>query len=134
MLRSMRIRSSVFCRSRMTAPWGFGVAARDVAAFHILTTGAAYARVEGVEETIRLEAGDMVLLPTGRAHQVTDDPASPVTALDDILDANPVVAGTLRHGGGGAESRVLCGGFHIEHHEANPLLRSLPAFIHVSGA
>src|ERR687887_2424363 len=38
-LRAVRIRSTVYCRSVMGAPWGFGVMAHGNPAFHVVTAG-----------------------------------------------------------------------------------------------
>ena len=34
LLRDLRVTSTLYCRSTLTAPWGFGVKAHGLAAFH----------------------------------------------------------------------------------------------------
>ena len=38
-LRSLRVRTALYCRSEFRSRWGFGVPGRDVAAFHVVTVG-----------------------------------------------------------------------------------------------
>jgi AraC family transcriptional regulator, alkane utilization regulator len=133
LLRSVRVRSSMYCRSEMLAPWGFRVEARDTASFHLLTEGAAWLQVDGVGEPIRLAAGDLVILPTGRAHQLRDSLTSPAPLLDEILATHPVPNGRLRYGGSGRRAALLCGGFAIEGQRVHPVLAGLPPLLHVRG-
>ena len=44
LLRVIRIRSTVYCRSLMAAPWGFGVEAHGHPAFHVVTRAVAGSR------------------------------------------------------------------------------------------
>src|SRR5919201_1151601 len=110
LLGTLRVRSTLFCESRLTAPWGFTVTARDAAAFHLLLSGSCVLEVDGVGETHRLSAGDLVVLPAGHAHALRDHPASPAPELDRLLAAHPDFDGTLVHGGRGAATELLCGG------------------------
>ena len=126
MLRSLRIRTTVFCRSDMQAPWGFGVRAHGRAAFHILLEGACRLDVEGVEKPINLEAGDLVVLPRGPGHALRSEDGAPVEWLDDILERTPPVNGRLRYGGHGPRTDLICGVFAIEDREAVPILKAIP--------
>jgi hypothetical protein len=47
LVRDLRIGSSVLCRSVMAAPWGFGIAGRDVGSFHMLLEGHGWLEAEG---------------------------------------------------------------------------------------
>jgi AraC-like DNA-binding protein/mannose-6-phosphate isomerase-like protein (cupin superfamily) len=133
-LRAVRIRSTVYCRSVLGAPWGFGVAARGNPAFHVVTTGSCWLEVEGAPRQVPLAAGDLVVLPSGRRHWLRDDPATPATALEEILATTPPDGHRrLRHGGRGARSELLCGGFALEGGGAHPILRVLPATVLIRG-
>jgi hypothetical protein len=90
LLGLVRVRSTVYCRSVMRAPWGFGVIARPVAGFHLVTAGSGWLEVDGESGMVPLAAGDLVILPGGSAHQVRSHPGAPVTVLDDILASHPV--------------------------------------------
>jgi AraC-like DNA-binding protein len=134
MLRTLRIRTTVFCRSDMRAPWGFAVKAHGRAAFHVLLEGECRLEVDGVEAPFRLQAGDVVVLPHGPGHRLQSDKGAPVEWLEDILDRTPPVNGRLRYGRRGARTDLICGVFTIEDREAVPLLAAIPAVAHVRGA
>ena len=79
-LRSLRVRSTVFCLALMDAPWGFEVPGREVASFHLVLEGRGLLEVEG-EQPLEILAGDLVLLPHGDAHAVRDRLETPATAI-----------------------------------------------------
>jgi len=47
-LQAVRFRRAIFCRSELTAPWGFSVLGRDFATFHLVTRGKCCLDVDGV--------------------------------------------------------------------------------------
>ena len=49
LLRAIRIRSAVYCRSLLAAPWGFGVEADGSLAFRIVTAGRCWLEVDARE-------------------------------------------------------------------------------------
>jgi AraC-like DNA-binding protein len=115
LLRDLRIDSSVLCRSVMAAPWGFGIASRDVGSFHMVIEGGGWLEVDGLEEPIVLRAGDVAVLPRGSAHWVKDAPATRAPALTSILTRHQVVDGELRFGGDdGPLTEIVCGVFSLE--------------------
>ena len=134
LLRTARLRSSVWCRSELSVPWSFAVRARDAASFHLVLDGAGWLAVEGDGTQRLLATGDLVVLPHGDAHALRDDPSSPLVFLDDLLARSKPVDGRLVHGGGGARTEILCGGLVFEGAAATPLLASLPSVVHVRGA
>ena len=133
-LETVRFRGAIFCRSELTAPWGFSVLSRDFASFHVVTLGSACLDVDGVDGRFWLSEGDLVILPRGNAHTVRDAPSSRATRLEELI-ANGVTddRGMLRCGGGGVRAALLCGGFHFENGASGPLLASLPPVIHLRG-
>ena len=133
-LRLVRVRSTVYCRSSMGAPWGFGVEAHGHPAFHVVVTGGCWLEVEGEPGQLALDAGDLVVLPTGRRHWMRDDPASPAPELDQILAHTPLDEHRrLQHGGHGARTTLLCGGFALDGADVHPILRALPTALHIRG-
>jgi AraC family transcriptional regulator, alkane utilization regulator len=132
-LRALRVRSTVWCLSQLGAPWAFGVDQRAVASFHLVLEGGGWLEVDAVDGPLRLERGDLVVLPHGNAHAVRDDPETPVVLLDDLLAGIPLESGRLIAGGDGPRSEILCGGFVLEGRAASPLLELLPPIVQVRG-
>ena len=134
LLRVIRIRSTIYCRSLMGAPWGFGVQAHGHPAFHVVTAGSCWLEIDGQPGQISLAAGDLVVLPLGNRHWMRDAPRSPVTELEEILTTTPLDAGRhLRYGGSGPATGLLCGGLTVESGPAHPVLRSLPPAVVIRG-
>jgi AraC-like DNA-binding protein/mannose-6-phosphate isomerase-like protein (cupin superfamily) len=112
-LRDVNVRSVVYCLSDFTAPWGFRVEHSPVAKFHVLLQGSAVLTV-GDAPPVRLTPGDLVLLPHGDGHAISDQPGSSMRQLDAILADYPVDdSGRLSYGGNGSLTRLLCGGFEL---------------------
>jgi AraC family transcriptional regulator, alkane utilization regulator len=133
-LRAVRVRSTVYCRSVIGAPWGFGVTAHGNPAFHVVTTGTCWLEVDGGPDQIPLTAGDLVVLPTGQRHWLRDNPATPAIELEELLAASPLDEHRRLHcGGGGSRTGLLCGGFALEGGAAHPVLRILPATVLIRG-
>jgi AraC-like DNA-binding protein len=113
-LAAISVRSSVYCLSELTAPWGFRVDGANVAKFHLVIEGHGWLELTG-QDPVRLDAGDLVILPGGDSHVMTDEPGSPVLSLDSLIADHPLDASArLRYGGAGALTRLLCGGFRLD--------------------
>jgi AraC family transcriptional regulator, alkane utilization regulator len=131
LVRDLRIGSSVLCRSVMAAPWGFGIAGRDVGSFHMLLEGRGWLQVEESAGPIALGAGDVVVLPTGSAHWMRDSPGSTAPPLTSILATHDVTDGELRFGGDddGPVTEVVCGLFSFETDLRAPWMGMLPPVV-----
>lgn len=134
LLRDLRVSSTLFCRSKLSAPWGFGVRAHGRAAFHAVTQGACWLQLDDGSDAQSLRAGDLAILPRGEAHSVRDDPHSPTLWLEDLLAEQPVDADLrLNAGGGGPVTDLLCGAFDVEGSGQHTVLAALPSAICVRG-
>jgi AraC-like DNA-binding protein len=112
-LRSLSVRSTIFCLSELRAPWSFRVDGEAVAKFHAVLEGSAFL-VRPDEEPLALSAGDLVVLPRGAEHTLAHDHASSAISLEQVLDEHPLDGGLrLRYGGNGAVTRILCGGLSL---------------------
>lgn len=110
-LRSLSVHSSVFCTSELRAPWGFRVERSSAAKFHLVLAGSCCVRLED-RDPIQLGPGDLVFLPRGDAHWLSDGTERPQVSLTELLIGLPrddVL--TLRIDGEGPLTRLLCGGF-----------------------
>ena len=129
LLRSLRVRSNVFCLATMRAPWGFGVPARDVASFHIVLEGGGILEVDG-EPPLQLSRGDLVLLPHGDAHVVRDGPGSAVKSIA-ALEPETETSWEVCGGSDGPPTELICGTFQLEN--AQLLLNALPSMLRIPG-
>ncbi|MGH7803397.1 MAG: cupin domain-containing protein, partial [Candidatus Binatia bacterium] len=127
MLRSVRLTGAVFFLVDATTPWAARATAgrtlapiilpgaQQIVSFHIVTAGACWAEL-GDRPPVRLEAGDVALIPHGDAYALTSAPgAGDAISNDDVLAFFREMAGgrlppIVAEGGGGAERiGVVCG-------------------------
>jgi AraC-like DNA-binding protein len=140
-LSAVRMTGAIFFNAVCTAPWGFAVPdVRRVAHvlapgterlvnYHLVTEGKAFVRFEG-EEEVPIEAGDIVILPHGDAHTVSN--GSPSKLIDSAASLGRFLAGGLgamRLGGGGETTGFVCGYFGCERHAGRLFLAGLPTMI-----
>ena len=85
------------------------------------------------EEDIAVAAGDILIIPHGDAHTVSN--GSPSTFLDSGASLDKFLAGsltTMRLGGGGEMTRFVCGYFGCERHADRLFLAGLPLMIKIN--
>lgn len=142
-LKSVRMTGAIFYHAECTAPWGFRVPhMKDVAhvlapgterlvSYHLVTEGKAIVGFR--DATIPVEAGDVLVIPHGDAHTVSN--GSPSTFIDSGATLGKFLAGdlkTMRLGGGGEMTRFVCGYFGCERHADKLFLAGLPLMIKIS--
>jgi AraC-like DNA-binding protein len=132
-LHCIRVQSIVYSRSIIGAPWGFWVNAKAVGSFTLVREGGCWLEVEGVDKGIWLERGEAAVLPYGHAHSYRDDPSSKPIPLIDLLVLHPLdpADSTMRFGGPGEKTVLICGAYWFEERKTNPLLAALPIVIHI---
>ena len=104
-------------------PHTFSLGFADIASLHIIDEGELALRIDGHPHVERVSRGDVVLLPRGDPHHVSnaDTRAQPTVLTDAAENDEPEPA------------RWLCGTFTIGDPQASHLLRSLPAVIILRG-
>lgn len=142
-LRSVRMTGAIFYNAVCTSPWGFAIPPlRDYAhllapgterlvSYHLMTEGDAIARFGG-EPELRVEAGDVLIVPHGDPHVVSHGTAPTIVNTGGTLDR--YLAGdlsTLQIGGGGAVTRFVCGFFGCDRHADRLFLSGLPMVIKI---
>lgn len=127
-LSLVRMRGEFVNASAYSAPWSLSFKSR-VSRFHIVERGAAWIVVEGAEP-VRMEAGDLAVLPLGAGHVFTSDPRlEPVPISAAIATMATKIDGVTHLGGGGDVTEVVCGQFSFEGILAPKLLAVLPPLI-----
>ncbi len=130
-LRAFAVRSTIFCRSELRAPWAFRVEGESVAKFHLVLEGSALLLCGS--EAVALAAGDLVVLPRGAEHTLADDPGSQAAPLEQLLAEHGVDGGSrLRYGGDGSLTRLLCGGFSLAEGITDSTLAIFPDVLHMA--
>ena len=76
MLQAVSLRSVVFCRCELRAPWGFRVPKREMTGFHVITAGRCRLELAEPRPGVEVEAGDLLLFPHGHAHVMRDPPTA----------------------------------------------------------
>jgi AraC-like DNA-binding protein len=139
-LESVRMRSNVYGRMELTAPWGLRVdfGAQGHPSFYVVSRGTCWLELDGVADAIPLTGGDFLLLPKGRPHVIRDRPGSPPIPIKDLLagcaaPGEGVNGPVLRHGGGGTPTSLVAGCFWFESEGGMPLIDALPPLIHIKG-
>src|SRR5712692_1361520 len=89
LLRLVRLRSALYCRSEMTAPWGIHMQAGKHSSMHVVLDGNCWLVVTGVDKALRLSAGDLVIRLAGQEHTLLDDLKSIASEPKDIVATRP---------------------------------------------
>ncbi|MBU8897922.1 AraC family transcriptional regulator [Corallococcus sp. H22C18031201] len=129
-LRHIRLRSKLNGRLEGFAPWGIRVLARDVPTFYVITRGNCVLEAEGTRRM--LSPGDFVFILGGVSYVLKDSVKTrplPAEAVYAYLGGR--CGGTVRAGGSGPLTTVICGTFEFEGASPSPLLASLPRLLHV---
>jgi AraC-like DNA-binding protein len=137
-LRSVRLTGAVFLEAELGMPWGFASpptsttahllapTAEHLVLFHLLVEGQATARVPGYG-SVPLEAGDIVILARGDAHELWNGPVNQL--MDASLLLPKILGGTIvseRGGGKGPITKFICGYIGCERHAQRLFLAGLP--------
>src|ERR1043165_6075634 len=67
-MQTVRVRSHLYGRLELGAPWGMEFGACDRPGFFIVSRGNCWLEVTGIDGPVPLAGGDFVFLPKGRAH------------------------------------------------------------------
>jgi len=131
-LRSVALRSQIYGRLELKAPWGMRVEAPAVTTFYALSRGGCV--LETREQRLTLAAGDVVLLRAGLGHTLRDRPGSRVVSPTAVYaQRGGRCGGIVYYGGGGAPTTIVAGGLHFIDTRLSPLVAGLPEVIHVQG-
>jgi AraC-like DNA-binding protein len=135
-LSTSRIAGSVICRSFLQSPWGISLdEEKDSGIFHFVMGGLCWLQMPDDGRSVRLVQGDVVLLPQGAAHVLTDTLGHrPVPLAELLTDCDPGPTLELRLGGDGPQTALLSGAYRFDPAESHPVFAHLPPVIHVPAA
>jgi AraC-like DNA-binding protein len=103
----------------------------QVILYHYVIEGDFRLRVQGESvEPLILKTGEVVMLPRNDLHLMGSDLSMPPVMSSEII--NPPKNGglfSIRHGGNGAYTRMVCGFLGCESVEDNPVITTLPSVL-----
>ncbi len=140
LLRIVRLTGSIFWKAEFGAPFavrsegqphgpGQRVSRQHGTIFHLIADGHCWLDVQG-SDCVHLQRGDAMLLPFGDPHIFWRGDAEPVPA-DDLTHAHlkEGVVTTMRHGGGGEVTTIVCGYVQSGDLFLNPIFREMPPLL-----
>jgi len=137
-LRAAQLSGGVFLHAEFTAPWCVATRvtpklcapllgpAAHLIPYHYVVEGELLIAVKGGQSQ-RLQSGDVVLFPQNDEHVMGSDLRLPPVLGGDVMRL-PERGGlySIRHGGGGARTQMVCGYLGCETPYGNPVLAPLP--------
>ena len=105
-------------------PRTFSISFADIGSLHIIEEGELVLRIDGDPHVERVSRGDVILLPRGDPHHISDAGKR----------AHAIVRAGAAENDAPEPARWLCGTFTIGDPQASHLLGSLPAMIILRGA
>jgi AraC-like DNA-binding protein len=145
-LRAVRLSGAFFFDVHARAPWvaetplGRSVVnsmfpgSDHLISYHLLMEGSCWLEIEG-EQPIRMEAGDIVVLPHGDTHVLATEIGmrkSPQMSLYRRPESGNFMPARIQVGSDtGEPAHFVCGFLGCDSRPYNPLLTSLPRMIHV---
>jgi len=126
-----RVRGALMVSVRAGAPWGLDLPQWPGAAFHAITSGTAWLRVNE-DEPLQLMPGDVFLLPAGARHRLSYEPRGSCVPFDTAAKERLMTPdGDLTLGARGATTTFVCAAFDYDLEVGEPLMGLLPPLIHV---
>jgi AraC-like DNA-binding protein len=137
MLKAVRLTGSVFLNARFTAPFGLVSSKiyddrtpmarlRHVSLFHMVVSGAC--RLETAKgQRFEVGAGELMFLPFADDHKLWNGNPVAMIPADNVIRPGPVEGmWTAAYGGGGEETRMVCGFVESSEFLFSPIFRTLP--------
>ena len=147
-LRTIRLTGAVFFPFEASPPWADDIpaatglvravlpSAQHVVSYHIVTAGTCWVTLAD-GPALRLEPGDVVVIPHGDAYVMSSAPG-----MRSAMPADAVLAffhqlaigsapSMVVEGGGGERTGLVCGFLGCDVHPLNPVLEALPRLVHL---
>jgi AraC-like DNA-binding protein len=139
-LRFVRLTGGVFLDAEFSAPWcvksqigpddcaPFLPEVAHIISYHYVVDGQLVVQI-GAEAPVTLNAGDVVLLPRNDVHYLGSAiDRNPINARELIQPPDDGGLPRIVHGGGGTQTRIVCG-FLGSEVQSGPLLATLPPML-----
>ena len=131
-LTSLGLKSRLFCRTELGAPWVIQFPCQDMMHFHILERGSAWMELDAKPPARALAPGDVVVVGRGHGYRIADQPGrrgiEPIAFPEEGAEGRYCL---IRHGSVEGGTVMICGSFMFDNAADHPLLELLPAFMHI---
>lgn len=129
-LKNIHLNGSVYFNTCFSSPWGLDIPKLSKASFHIVERGQCWLQTPSLDEPLPLVGGDILILPHGAKHQISNQPDSAclpgVETVENIIqNENPFVSNKDNF-------NIICGYFEFEKNTQNALISALPNIIHLN--
>ncbi|HEX7926734.1 MAG TPA: AraC family transcriptional regulator [bacterium] len=144
LLARLHLAGTVLFRGEFREPWSVAAPpSHDLARllpfrtehmipFHVIATGGCWMEMPG-RDPVWLSGGDVVLLPYGDSHRLGGKEPVATVPLGQVLPQPPwAEMPVVEYGGAGTATSVICGFLQCDELLFHPVLRHLPALLHVS--
>lgn len=136
-LSTLKFKGSLYFSTNFTAPWGVQVPRyKNVARFHLAVGGDFWIKIKDNEDHIHLSSGDMIIIPHGCEHAISDQQDSTIEELDEVIHRSGYKGeGHLIYGGKDTNvvTKLVCGHFDFDEKFTHPLIAELPEYILITG-
>jgi len=130
-LTLIRLRGELVYSARLGTPWSIAFP-KGAAHFHFVEQGAMWIKTPGAEP-IRVQQGDMLLLPHGTGHLICDDPATPPVEIGSLIGEHfDRTHSVLDYGGDGPATRLIGGLFHFQGGSLAAIMAALPVVVYIA--
>ena len=131
-LNTLQVEGQLYCITELTAPWAIKEIAANQIFFYVIERGGGWIKLKSREKPFALASGDLILIPHGDEHVISDNPKTKPVEMSKILDDKSPVEHILKYGGGGNLTNFVCGSFHFNDETKNTLIASLPRLVHIT--
>jgi AraC-like DNA-binding protein len=131
-LSTLELRSELYFRASFRGPFATIVPAEPARIrFHIVASGQCWVS-QGEDAGVLAGPGDLVLVPHGAAHLLSDAPGTSARPLADVLaDAESPSKREVQVGEGEETAALVCGHFLYRRDAIHPVFAALPPLLHV---
>ena len=127
-LEATRLRSVVYSKFPLAAPWGLDIVQDENSQFWRLVSGSCtVGSPDG--RVIEMAEGDLVFVPNGSAHWIGDKSTSLRMPSPEFVKARR--AGIEVFNSGGDITVLIAGHFEFDYQPLHPFLKDLPPIIHI---
>jgi AraC-like DNA-binding protein len=140
-LRVVRMKGGVFLHAEFSAPWCISSqvgpedcrslldGADHLVLYHYVIEGRLTAQIRG-GKSVELGPGEVFILPDNHEHLLGSHLHLPPVSARQLIVASPDGGlWEMRHGGGGEQTRIVCGFLGCERLQGNPLMEALPPML-----